>query len=271
MNKKILTVGVVCIIVAIGLVIAFSPTLTTKNVVNLNAEIEKTIKEASKQDMKVVEAKKLDSFNNFLFVRMETSSGKQIPVFVSSDGKSFIGFSQILFTPLEKDNTIISGMLQEITVVNKKLEATELEKSAEENAGKAQKLFSSFAEDRFVFLQSSNPEITKTLVVVTDPDCPYCRQELNQIENRLKTANVKLIFAPVHDDRAFVKSELIMKEANEANTVEEKISIVRKYYVDMQLTQEQMNTDMSKTKDNAQKLFSSGIVKGVPFIHELRK
>lgn len=271
MNKKVLTVIAVCTIVAIALAITLIPTFTTKDVAKVNAEIEKTVKEASKQDMKVIEAKKLDSFNKFLFVRMETTSGKQIPVFVSSDGKSFIGFSQILYTPSEKDNTLISGMLQEITANNKKLEATELEKSAEENAVKEQKLFSSFPDDRFVFLQSSNPEVTKTIVIVTDPDCPYCRQELGQIENRLRTANVKLIFAPVHDDRAFVKSELIMKESSEANTVEEKIAIVRKYYVDMPLTQAQMNTDMSKTKDNAQKLFSSGIVKGVPFIHEVKK
>lgn len=260
MNKKVLTVIAVCTIVAIALAITLIPTFTTKDVAKVNAEIERTVKEASKQDMKVIEAKKLDSFNKFLFVRMETTSGKQIPVFVSSDGKSFIGFSQILYTPSEKDNTLISGMLQEITANN-----------TEENAVKEQKLFSSFPDDRFVFLQSSNPEVTKTIVIVTDPDCPYCRQELGQIENRLRTANVKLIFAPVHDDRAFVKSELIMKESSEANTVEEKIAIVRKYYVDMPLTQAQMNTDMSKTKDNAQKLFSSGIVKGVPFIHEVKK
>ena len=265
MKKKVLLLGLACVVVGVAIFfVSFA-----KSTVNVTSEIEKTIKEATKQEMKIVEIKKLESFNKFLFVRLETLGGKQIPVYISSDGKSFIGFSQILYTPSEKDNTVISGVLQEITVANKKLEAAEIEKSAEENAGKAQNLFNSFTEDRFVLLLSSDPAVTKTIIIVTDPDCPYCKQELNQIENRLRTANIKLIFAPVHDDRAFVKSELIMKETAEVNTIEEKIAIVRKYYIDMPLTQEQMQTDMTKTKDNAQKLFSSGIVKGVPFIHEV--
>lgn len=232
----------------------------------IETNIEATIKAASKLDVKVLETKKLEHFNQMLFARLKTPDGREIPVFTSADGKSFIGFASVLYSPSEEDNKIVKTMLETVTATNKSLEEAGAQKALEG----ASKVFENLPQDRYLMIKSSDPKVTKVTIVVSDPDCPYCREELKNIETRLKTTNVKMIFAPVHDDKAFVKSELIIKEGNKAKTSEDKIKLIRKYFVDMPLSPEQMKTDISKTKDNAKVLFGSGIVKGVPFLYEVK-
>lgn len=254
----------VALLLTTGVLFASSQSTLSKN-------IEGTIKEVMKANFTVVDTKKLKGFNQMLFVRLKTPDGREIPAFFSSDGKSFIGFSSVLYSPYEDDNTAIKGSLELAGENNKKYEAVKNQQDQEKNQAAAKLLFESIPSERYLLLNSSNENVTKTIVIVTDPDCPYCRQELQKIESRLATANVKLIFAPVHDDRAFVKSQLIMDESSKVATVEEKIKIIRSYYADIQLTPEQTKIDLFKIKDNAQRIFSSGVVKGVPFVHELDK
>lgn len=114
-----------------------------------------------------------------------------------------------------------------------------------------------------------NDKNKETLVVFSDPECPYCRSELGQIENRLKEVNIKLILTPVHDRTSLEKSYLIYQEAANAKTDEEKIAILRKYF------DENLKTPETKVSDEAvaqmeelRRKYLSGGIKGVPYIVE---
>jgi len=103
----------------------------------------------------------------------------------------------------------------------------------------------------------------ETLVVFTDPECPFCGKEVEKIEETLKVKNLKLIFTPVHDKSALEKSVLIKKQTDAAKTIEEKIKIVKKYFngtVDEKVTDE----EVAKIDNNRKKYFAAGL-KGVPF------
>lgn len=103
----------------------------------------------------------------------------------------------------------------------------------------------------------------ETLVVFTDPECPFCGKEVEKIEETLKTKNLKLIFTPVHDKSSLQKSVLIHKQASVANTIEEKVKIIKKYFngeVDGDVTDE----EVAVIENNRKKYFSAGL-KGVPF------
>ena len=100
-----------------------------------------------------------------------------------------------------------------------------------------------FKEARDNFKNSVKPELKKETMVIslgdknkplryvfTDPECPYCREHLKNIERELKNYQLKLILTPVHARSAFEKSALIYKECAKAKTDKEKIAILRKYY-----------------------------------------
>jgi len=63
----------------------------------------------------------------------------------------------------------------------------------------------------------------ETLIVFTDPECPFCGKEVEKIEETLKSRNLKLIFTPVHDKSSLEKSVIIQKQTAVAKTLDEKL------------------------------------------------
>jgi len=118
-------------------------------------------------------------------------------------------------------------------------------------------------EDKQNILVLGNDPKKETLVKFTDPECPFCGKEVEVIEEKLKTYNLKYIFTPVHDKSSLEKSILIYKQAKAAKTLDEKIKIVKKYFsaeVDAKVTDE----EIAKVEKTRKKYFAAGL-KGVPF------
>lgn len=105
-----------------------------------------------------------------------------------------------------------------------------------------------------------------TRYVFTDPHCPYCRDALGRVEDNLKTANLKIVLAPIqsHGDGAVAKSIAIENEVKSAKSDAEKIAIMRKYYAEDAATP---NIDAAKIKSAKvviEKIFATGAIRGVP-------
>ena len=121
-------------------------------------------------------------------------------------------------------------------------------------------------EDKKNIISLGNDAKKETIVVFTDPECPYCRQELEAIEERLKTNNIKLIFTPVHQRTSLEKSVLIYNETAKAKNDAEKIKIVRKYFDEnVKYDQKISDAEVARIEELKSKYFGAGI-KGVPFI-----
>ena len=120
-------------------------------------------------------------------------------------------------------------------------------------------------EKKNIVMLGNDPK-KETLVVFTDPECPYCRQELDQIEQRLTTNNLKLIFTPVHERSSLEKSVLIYTETAKVKSDAEKIKILKKYYDEtVKYDQKVSDAEVAHINDLKTKYFGAGI-KGVPFI-----
>ena len=79
-------------------------------------------------------------------------------------------------------------------------------------------------ETQIIALGDSNkPKI----YVFTDPECPFCRQHLANIEQELETRQINIILTTVHGESAFKKVAQIYLEAK---TDSAKIAILRRYY-----------------------------------------
>lgn len=104
----------------------------------------------------------------------------------------------------------------------------------------------------------------ETLVVFTDPECPFCNKELEKIDERLKTHNLKLIFTPVHERSSLEKAALILKQAKATDDIKKQVEVLKKYFngsVDEKVSDEEVNNIQSLI----QKYFSAGL-QGVPYI-----
>lgn len=224
---------------------------------NFEKNFKQSIKELTNIDVEIQVKKQLKSFNGEYFVIGRTKSGEIFPVIVSQDGKHFIGLSSVMNFSKE-DSAMIMGE------INKAGE----EKMKADEAG-LKKLFSSFKESDFVILKGEKENLP-TKIVVTDPDCPYCRKHLEAIESQLKEANLKLIFAPVHEEEAFIKAQLILNESAKVKDNAKKIAILRKYYKDIKLSDREKKTDIKQVRFTAEKIFGSNLISGVPFIFEFK-
>jgi thiol:disulfide interchange protein DsbC len=106
------------------------------------------------------------------------------------------------------------------------------------------------------------------LVIFSDPECPYCREELADIENRLKTNSVKIILTSVHEVSALEKSVLIYEESAKAKNDKQKIAILRKYYDENAIvTTKVTDAKIKKLDDLRQKYFKAGL-ESVPLVIE---
>lgn len=68
------------------------------------------------------------------------------------------------------------------------------------------------------------------MYVFSDPECPYCRQQLENVENDLKKYQVVYVLTTVHGESALQKVAQIYTEIASAKTDSQKLAIMRKYY-----------------------------------------
>ncbi|KEA46011.1 histidine kinase [Campylobacter mucosalis] len=127
-------------------------------------------------------------------------------------------------------------------------------------------------EDSKNIISLGNDPKKPTVVIFSDPECPYCRAELKNTEKRLQTQNIKIILTSVHDTSALEKSYLIYKEVATAKSDSDKVKILRKYFAEDAKVPEKAVTEQQIEQMNAlrTKYFSAG-VKSVPKIVEEAK
>jgi len=132
--------------------------------------------------------------------------------------------SEILFT---KDDLIVPDIidLKEKISYRQEYEIKKFQE-ARENFSKNAKN----AVQKETMLISLGDKSKPAIYVFSDPECPFCREELAMLEDELKTYQVNYIITPVHGKSAFEKSALIYKESKKAKNDKEKIAILKKYY-----------------------------------------
>lgn len=138
----------------------------------------------------------------------------------------------------------------------------------QEQAKKLKKVYKNEKSANIISL--GNDPKKPTMVVFTDPECPYCRQELKNINKRLQSNNIKMILTPVHGKGALEKSFLIYKHIKSAKTDAQKIKLLNKYYdKNVDISKEKVTPNDIKKMEKLRDRYIGDIVKGVPyFINE---
>ncbi|MDR2635332.1 MAG: hypothetical protein LBC08_00730 [Campylobacteraceae bacterium] len=216
--------------------------------------LKKSIKANFGQDVEIISSDKLKSINGLHLTVIKIDSGA-IPFYVSEDGKSLLAISEPFLFAHESDKDLLTQRISDINKINS---------SAKNKL--VDDIFDKVPKEAGILLKSKN-KTDELLTIVTDPDCPYCRNELANLNEHLKTTNVRIIFSPVHDETAFIKSALILEETKKLKDNEKIISVMQKYYQDVTLDEKQQQTKTDIVHQAANTIFGSGLIRSVPYLH----
>lgn len=236
----------------------FAEEIFSKNYENTLKNIVKNV-----EKIEIMSVDRLESIDGLNFVITDIN-GEMVPMFVSKDGKSIIGFSNLVFIGNNKDKTLIEGRMDK------------LHADIKANQDKiAYEIIKEIPKDRFINIESFDKNNKFMTYIVSDPECPDCREHLTKMVKYLRNANVRIIFAPVHGKSAYTKSAIMLKEASKINpdNQEALIKLLNKYYdVNATVSDDQASDEeRDKVLQDAKKLFSKGVIKGVPFSFTVEK
>lgn len=203
---------------------------------------------------------KLNSMPNSNLVVLSEKDGTQKDILLSDNsGKNFFYIKNAYFKD-KKDRELYAKRVKFI-----------------ENAAKKEvfEILKAISNDRFVSINSFYKNNKKTIYMITDPECPDCKHEIDRLTKYLRNANLKMIFAPVHGKSAFTKAAIMLEKSKaiDPSNQYEFIELINKYYDPKVAITDDMATDEQRKKiyDDTKKIFSKGLVKGVPFMIEIEK
>ena len=182
----------------------------------------------------------------------------RVPIIISADGKFMTGISSFFLA----DDKAIKELKERIDG-NPNLKK-EVDKKANDNpkiklAQEMKKL------DKSMILEFSNEKSSRTTILVSDPECPYCRQHLaKEMDELIKNENVLVIFAPVHKRPSWIKAQAILDNAKGKSNIE-KLALMKKYYSpDYNLTDEEQKINTNNIEKIINSIFSKTGIRGVP-------
>ncbi len=118
-------------------------------------------------------------------------------------------------------------------------------------------------EDSKNIISLGNDANKETMVIFSDPECPFCKKDLSNVEKTLKKYNIKIILTPVHEKSALEKSYLIYRDVADAQNDAQKIKILRKYF-NSDLDEKVDDKNIKKIEILRKKYFAAGI-NGTPY------
>lgn len=202
---------------------------------------------------------------------------QRFPIYSSKDGTFIFPFTPQVMMKEPKNFEVVVNKLQEVDEYNApiiekmKAEQEELKQGGERETFK--KLYNiikdNLGEEQLLTLSENNNAEEK--IIVIDPECPWCKKKLEDLTPIINDTNIKLIFAPVHKKSSWIKSELIIQQWKNLSTPEEKLELLKKYFSNYKITDEERNIDTTQIEKNIQVIFKTGIVTGVPFEFPLIK
>lgn len=218
--------------------------------------VKSMIKKETSTDVRVVEKVNLKSSKDLVFVVIEVADNtERVPLFVTKDGNTIIGLSNIFFTNSEADKDAINKAIENTLAHN-------------ENSKKAgiENLIKSLKPEQYITLKSSakNP---KTYFIVSDPNCGYCREELKNVNDKLKTHNVNLVVVGILGEDSQKKSAYLMNKVNSKMSEKDKLNEIREVFSPNFKAPKTIDT--SSIQKTTESLFKSGMITGVPYIHEI--
>ncbi|PAF43145.1 hypothetical protein [Helicobacter sp. 11S02596-1] len=214
-----------------------------------NAQLEKMIKDNEGLDVKVVDSKPTN-IKSIQIVSLEQPNGLRIPVLASDDGKTIIGISELLISSDEAFKNALKTAYQDATKHNKTITDNQV-----------LKLFQKYQKNYVLKLDGKNK--SKTTYMVVDPNCPYCYQEIQKLDETLQNSNVEMLVVGALGMDSIKKAASFYEDIKNKKSQKDKIALLKAVFE--KSYQPNQNVDISAITSIGKELAQAG-VNGVPYI-----
>lgn len=229
---------------------------------DVSSNITKILQSQTGKKISVLSVQSLKGSPDFQIAVIKDMETKyEIPIFVSKDGKTIIGLSNVFFSENKDDTGLVEGVYKKTQDYNMQ----------QQNSAKLNALFESIPSDYVISIPSTTKGNEKITYIVSDPMCPHCQQELKNIDSRLKDTNVKIVVVGLLGKDSATKSALVLEKIKSAKTPSEKISILNEIYNRAYKAKGAKDTEVKKVENITKKITDSQIIKYVPYIYEYQK
>lgn len=240
--------------------------LTTASLVfGANDTYKKTVSELlskkTQRDIEVKQVLDLEGSKNLKVVILNDKKDKaEIAVLATEDGNIVIGLSNVFLSQSEKDLAILAQAYQSTQPKPIPPKPEELDK-----------FFSSLSQDRLISLSSTAKKPKQTHYIVSDPRCPGCRKELGEVQEKLKTGDVKILLVSFLGEDSAYKAKLIYDKLSKVKDNASKLKIMREIYdPKYELKPKDKTSDIKMIEKNSEDALKVGI-QSVPFTHSIQK
>lgn len=219
--------------------------------------VKNLIEKQTSAKVNIISSADLKDSKNLKMVVVEIADGsaQRVPMFATSDGNTIIGLSNIFFTASKADEDVVSKISDEVMAYN--------ENGQKEAAGK---LIKALSPDQYITLKS-NAKNPKTYFIVADPNCGYCREELRNAEDKLKTHNINMIIVGILGEDSQKKAAYLMDNIKSSMSESDKLKGIREVFSSN--FKAPAKIDVSKVMKTTESLFKTGVIRGVPYIYEV--
>lgn len=205
-------------------------------------------------DFKVLSKTPFSDDKNLNLIIIENNN-KKIPLIVSNDEKIVFSYPEYAKFDDKKIDEILKTTEQGNKAYTDKIVYEMIKKS--------------IPKENIVQIDSFYKNNPNTMYIISDPECPYCREEMAKMSKWLRNANVKIILAPVHGESAFTKSAIILQKSKEigSKNQEKMVELIKEYYDPNKVVKKSDATDAQRSVifSNVKTIFSRGVVTGVPY------
>lgn len=227
------------------------------NAASFDEKLIKLIEKDTNTKVKVISKSDLKSSSDLLFVIIELEGNMQrIPLFATKNADMIVGMSNIFFTNQSSDKKAISKQLKELEAHN--------ENSQTIAAGE---LIKQLKPEQYITLNSKAKK-AKTVFIIADPNCGYCKEEFRNIDERLKKQNINIVMVGILGEDSLKKAASVMSKIKSSDSENTKIEALKEVFSNTFKAPKDIDT--TTIKETSDFLFKSGIIRGVPYIYEVK-
>lgn len=224
-------------------------------------KVGKLISQKTKRDIEVKEVFDLKGSKNLKVVILNDKKDKtQIAVLATQDGNIIVGLSSVFLSQNNKDIEILAQAYQSTQP-----------KPIPPKPDELNKFFSSLPNDRFITFTSTAKKPQKTFYIVSDPRCPGCRKELENLDEKLKEGDIKMLLVSFLGEESAYKAKLIYAQTASLKDNTQKLKILKSVYdPNYTLKPKDKTQDVKMIEKNNEDVSKAGI-QSVPFVHSMQK
>lgn len=227
------------------------------NAASFDEKIANLIQQQTGTAVKIISKNDLKSSKDLKLVIIELDANKQrIPIFATKNADTIIGMSNIFFTSNDSDKNIIEDKIKELESYNENVQNIA-----------ADELIKQLKPEQFITLKSKAKN-AKTVFIIADPNCGYCKEEFRNIDERLKTQNVNMIIVGILGEDSIKKAAWVVDKVKSSDSEKTKLNALKEVF--SSTFKAPKNIDTTRVKETTEFLFKGGAIRGVPYIYEVK-